>query len=278
MNYSTFKYDKNIQYKDGWNNFALKYSKLLVKDTIYFLTKKVMYSIMEQHIKLEKGMSILDFNCGTGNDFPYFLEKECTITGTDYSEGMLNKADEIYRDEIEKGNIKLLHGAIENLNNTSMQTNKYDLIYSITGGFSYVDSNQMIKSIEVLSTFLKPKGKIITAHFGRFSLAESLFYLFRLKIKHIFIRKSKKVKVSIKQKPYTLFLRTKKEFFNLSKSLSIDAFHPLLFFSPPYQTGYNPSVKRINRLYQLESKIKNWGFLSNLSDQFVVVISKKNSK
>ncbi len=92
-----------------------------------------MYSIVDDHFPPEKGMKVLDFNCGTGNDFPYFLKKGFTITGTDYADDMLNKACETYASEIAIGYVSLFNGAIEELSSESFEPNSFDLIYSITG-------------------------------------------------------------------------------------------------------------------------------------------------
>lgn len=275
MSYTPFHFKENFYYNKGWNKFALQYARLLKEDTVYNLTKELMYSIVDDHFPPEKGMKVLDFNCGTGNDFPYFLKKGCTILATDYADGMLNKACETYASEIEKGNVSLFNGAIEDLSSESFEPESFDLIYSITGGFSYVDEETMHESFEKLSRFLKPGGKIITAHFGRPCLAETFHYLFRLKTKQAIVRVKKKHVVNIKDAHYTMHFRGRKDFKKTYKNIQLDSVHPLLFATPPYQTGFSPNKRRLDFYRKIEKRTLSLSFLSNFSDQFVVVFSKK---
>ena len=274
--YAPFIYQPDYDYQAGWDAFALDYATLLQPNTVYTLTKEVMYKIVEQHVQLKPGMRVLDVNCGTGNDFPYFLSKECLISGCDVSTGMLNKAVETYTDELKSGTISLYQGALEELNTSHFEPNSFDIIYSITGGFSYIDHAEMKRVFQTLRHFLKPGGKIITAHFGRFAVAESLFYLKRGRLKEALIRRKRTLHVPIKNQRYTMYLQRYQWLVKLFETdFSIDNVHPLLYATPPYQTKFKPGVDKLNQLRKREFNNIHKKRLSNFSDQFVIVLSKK---
>lgn len=276
--YKPFTYQPDYNYLQGWDAFALDYAKLLQPDTVYTLTKEVMYSILEHHIHLKPGSQVLDVNCGTGNDFPYFLSKSCLIKGCDISTGMLNKAAETFHHQIESGKIELFQGALENMDTSTFKAQSFDLIYSITGGFSYIDDAELKRVFGCLGNFLKPNGKIITAHFGRFALAESLFYLARMKPGMAMIRRKRKIKVSIKQQHFMMHLQSHQHLSKLfSDTFIVEGIHPLLYFTPPYQTGYKPNPKNLAKKRLKELRVIHKKNLANFSDQFVVVLSKKNT-
>jgi len=276
QSYSRFKFQENHNYATGWDAFAIDYSSLLQPDTVYTLTKQVMYAIVQKHVDLKKDMQVLDVNCGTGNDFPYFLSKECRITGCDISTGMLNKASETYREQIADDRVRLFQGALEDLRTSDFAPESFDVIYSITGGFSYIDHAEMLRVFKCLRTFLKPNGKIITAHFGRFALAESLFYFKKLRFKEALIRRKSKIHVRIKNKNFVMHLQKHQALTKLFRNdFKIDGVHPLLFRTPPYQTKFKPDVSRLNKLREIELNYIDKKRLANFSDQFVLVLSKK---
>ena len=244
--YKPFEYIPGYDYQKGWDKYALDYATLLKKGTIYYLTKELIHAIVDREMDSAAGepLRVLDVNCGTGNDFPFFLERGWTVTGIDGSAGMLNKAAEIYAEEIKSKKIALFEGLIESINSEDFQGQRFDLIFSVTGGFSYVNDEQLLRINSQLAGLLNPDGKIIVAHLNRFCLPE---FLYRMKsMKNPFLRKSAKLKVPIKGEIHTMYLRGVK---SLRKAYQIHFQHlrcyPLLAHTPPYQTGFSPSLKTL---------------------------------
>ncbi|MEJ2596570.1 MAG: methyltransferase domain-containing protein [bacterium] len=115
--YKPFQYIPDFNYRHGWDKYALDYATLLQPGTIYYLTKEILHHLVDEACDrpVERQFKVLDVNCGTGNDFSFFLKKGWNITGIDGSAGMLNKAAENHHDEIQSGSIKLFQGQIETL-------------------------------------------------------------------------------------------------------------------------------------------------------------------
>lgn len=266
----------DYNYESGWDKYAEDYSRLLQPNTIYSLTKEVIHAIVSDYIS-QGPIRVLDLNCGTGNDFPFFLEKGYSIVGCDGSKGMLNKAYERYEAEITNGRIELFHGQMEQLDENSFGDKRFDLIFSVTGGYSYIDDKTFIQVNEVLTHYLKKDGVMITAHLNSFCLADLLYHVTTLRLRTAFLRLKKDLKVNIKGKPFRMFLRNTDQLKRLTPAgLRLTNMLPLLAFTPPYQTGYRVG----KRFYLFHKKLELWArkksILSFMGDQIVTIYRKKN--
>jgi len=267
-----FEYIPNFQYTSGWDKYALDYEKLLVKNTVYYLTKELIHSMINTAIQdaESKRFEVLDVNCGTGNDFPFFFNRGWNVVGCDGSAGMLNKAAEKYNDEIKKGNLTLYKGMIELLEASDFNNQKFDLIFSVTGGFAYVDDEQLKKINQELVTFLKSGGKMVIAHLNRFCLPEFFHRIYQRKSPCL--RSGKTIKVNIKDEEQTMYLRSamqlRKLYSPVLKNLKIQ---PLLAITPPYQTGYQPGKRTLNMLKKIESALVKIPFMNLVADQIVIL-------
>jgi len=272
--FKKFEYIPNYDYTNGWDRYALDYQNLLVKDTIYYLTKEMMHLIVDKEIGHDrKDISVLDVNCGTGNDFPFFFNRCWQVDGCDGSPGMLNKAAENYGTYIDGGQLQLYAGMLEELKNDTFPKKKYDLIFSVTGGFSYVDDMQLKRINEKLKGYLKNDGKMILAHLNYLCFPEMIYRA--LKMQNPFYRLKTKLKVNIKNEEHTMHLRNtgklKKIYHQHFSHLKL---YPLLAFTPPYQTHYKPSRRVLDFFKKTEKKLLNLPGVYSIADQIVVVCKK----
>lgn len=270
--FKEFKYIPDFQYTTGWDKYALDYQNLLVKDTIYYLTKEIIHRMVDNAVGVEEknNFKVLDVNCGTGNDFPFFFERGWKVVGCDGSAGMLNKAYEKYESYTKKGQMKLYQGMIESLEENDFNLGQFDLIFSVTGGFAYVNDEQLEKINRELINFLKPGGKMVIAHLNRFCLPEFLHRIYRLK--NPFLRSGKIIKVKIKNEEHKMHLRSAGQLRKLySPVLKEIKVLPLLAVTPPYQTGYRPGKHMLNRLKKCDLKFRNFPIFNSIADQVVVV-------
>ncbi len=127
---TSFRRISNIipgEFSGGWDEKASEYARLPETNGIYRLTKELLYRIIDEDIMMDKDNSqvnVLDFNCGCGNDFPFFLEKGWYVTGCDGSSGMLNVAIEKYHNYLESGKINLYLGRSEEMIENSFMGKK----------------------------------------------------------------------------------------------------------------------------------------------------------
>ncbi len=273
-----YKYDEHFTYDSGWDKYALSYCNLLKPDTIYALTKNLAHSIVKHYIPEGKNKEVLDLNCGTGNDFSFFLSNGYKIIGTDGSAGMLNKCYEKFKDKIENGQITLYQTMMQSLDNSSFKEKQFDLIYSITGGYSYIDDDLLLKVNQTLSNYLKKGGYLITAHLTPFCLGETLYYLKNLKFRASLLRLKTTLKVPIKGETHIMYLRSDSKLKKLrTKGLEFCSSHPLLTTTPPYQTNYSPNSDKLKRHSELEFKRLFNPVYNKIADQ-VMIVEKKSEE
>lgn len=269
--FTKYHYAADFQYLSGWDKYALKYASLLQPDTLYYLHKQVMYDYIDKFILPifnGKTLSILDVNCGTGNDFPYLLSKGI-VKGIDGSAGMLNKAAETYAAAIEDNKLELYKGMLEDLNEQSLDGKKFDLIYSITGGFSYIDDHQFISNFNVLKTMLNPGGVMVTAHLNTFCLSETIACILKRRFKRSIVRLKKNIP---NEDGTTMYLRNAPHLKQLLSPIFDNvACLPLIAVAPPYQTDVNLSPAILRRLRNVENKVTTNKYLLPIADQIVTV-------
>jgi len=122
---------------------------------------------IEQEVKGDKSVKILDVGCGTGRHAVELAKRGYTVTGIDLSESQLAKAKE--KAAAAKVNVTFLkHDA-----RTVFRKGEFDLVIMLCeGGFSLMETDEMnYKILENASLALKEHGKFI------FSALNALFPL-----------------------------------------------------------------------------------------------------
>jgi SAM-dependent methyltransferase len=273
MEFEKFKPVNDFDYSRGWDKFALDYINLPKNNNIYKLTKELIYKIIEKNIAINENSRVLDIGCGSGNDFPYFLSKKACITAFDMSTGMLNKACETYHNYIENGQLSLYRGRLEDFADDTFAGKKYDLIFSVSGGLSYITNDLMLSVFEILKTLLNPGGVIISGHFNSFCIAEFIYYLLRLDLKLIGLRAKDHSEIEIKNEKMVMYFRSFKKLKKMySPSFKKIRFYPLLAFTPPYQTGYNPGKNLYNFHKKIEGLMLDYTLGKGSADQIIMVL------
>jgi len=270
--FKEYSYINDYEYTNGWDRYALDYEKLLVPNTVYYLTKQVMHHLVDQHKGTNRNgqVDVLDINCGTGNDFPFFFDRGWSVVGCDGSEGMLNRAYENYHAFINSGKLRLYSGMIEDIGENTFQPRQFDLIFSVTGGFSYVTDEQLVTINNTVSKFLKKDGVLIVAHLNKYCVPEMLYRLSHLK--YPFYRMRNTLEVNIKGEKQIMYLRSVQQLKRLySETFSEIRTLPLLSFTPPYQSGFSPGTKLLKKFRKLELKNINNSWLCHSADQVVTV-------
>ncbi len=135
----TFIYGSGAKYYDKMYSF-IDYKKEV--DLFTSFIKKY---------KLNKGNSLIDVACGTGNHIPFF-KKEYDITGIDKSDEMI---------KIAKSKIKDVDFVISDMLNLNLNK-KFDVILCLASSISYLENYVSLKKvIKRLSDHLNPGGVLI---------------------------------------------------------------------------------------------------------------------
>lgn len=274
--YQRFEYQPHYTSQTGWDAYADTYARLLVPSTVYHLTKEVIHRQIADFVAVNRSIHVLDLNCGVGNDFPFFLARGWKITACDGSIGMLNKACERYRAEVASSQINLFLGQMESLDGNSFPGAEFDLIFSVTGGYSYIPDEKMRAVNEVLGNYLATDGLMITAHLNKFCLSDMLFQLLHARFKQAVVRLRSDLSIQIKGQEYRMYLRGPGSVDRLTPpNLESIELLPLLWLTPPYQTGYKPGKHVTALLRSIEMRTRRFSPLACISDQVVAVARRR---
>jgi len=178
---------------DAFNRQAPVFDELYIPNGIIkYKRQRVRDHVM--HF-LKPGNSILELNCGTGEDAVYFADNGFNIHATDLSAQMLA----ILNNKIQKrGYQKLITTENISYHDLLRISNKgpYDLIFSNFGGLNCTD-----KLKDVLASFdplLKPGGHVCLVIISRFCLWEFLLMFkgkFKTAFRRFFARKGRKAHI-----------------------------------------------------------------------------------
>ena len=155
---------------------------------------------------------------------------------------------------------------------------KFDTIFSNFGGLNCLDNNELSHFLNFVSTILSQKGKLILVIMPKNTFWEKVYFILKGKFKTAFRRTKKVAFANVDGISVPTYYYNPKDIVNLSKS-SFDclAIKPVGFFIPPsYLEPFFKNKKGVLRLLNsLESKIKNWSFLSKYADHYLIVLQKK---
>ena len=125
---------------------------------------------------------------------------------------------------------------------------------------------------EVLGGYLTGNGLMVTAHLSNFCPSDIIYQLLHVRFRRACVRLKKELKIMIKGQELRMFLRSTKKVKQLTPpNLELLNVLPLLWLTPPYQTGYKPSKVIYGLLRLIERNTCNLSFLSSIADQVVVV-------
>ena len=254
----------------GWDAWAPEYSGLGSNPT-YALGKELLHALVDEVSPPPHGREgwVLDFHCGAGDDLGRFLARGWHAAGCDGSIGMLATAAArmAASDQLE-----LWWGRAEELAPGSFEGRRFDLVFSTTGGFAYLDDELFVRVHRLLASMLAPGGAMVIAHLTPFCAAESLFHLLHLRPGRAIERWRGQVPISVRGERMLMRLRSPRHLRRLLAGVvQIERLAPLLWCTPPFQSGYRPGPRALSALRAIERFTTGAGALAALADQVVCV-------
>jgi SAM-dependent methyltransferase len=248
----------------GWDRWAHDYAGLGANPT-YALGKQLVHAIVDA-VAPAPGW-VLDVNCGAGDDLARFLARGWNAVGCDGSAGMLRAAAARCA-----GRVELWQGRVEELEPSSFEARRFDLVFSTTGGFAYVDDDRFVRAHRALASMLAPGGVMVIAHLTPFCLADSVYHLSHLRPRRAIERWRGRVPVTIRDDRMTMHLRSARRVRRLLAGVvRIERIAPLLWCTPPFQSGFVAGARARAALGAIERRTAHLGALALVADQVVVV-------
>lgn len=119
-------------------------------------TERYVIPFLNEFIKIDSNLSVLEIGCGEGGNLKPFLDLGCTVTGVDLSEGKINNGKLYFKQHPNKNNLLLYAEDIYHSNNLC----QYDLIIMRDVIEHIHDQNRFMNYVK---KFLKPNGKFFLA-------------------------------------------------------------------------------------------------------------------
>ncbi len=243
----------------GWDAWAEEYARLPGLNSTYRFSKRLLYDVIEAELRGDNALDVLDFNCGCGNDFAYFLDAGYRVVGCDGSVGMLSVAARRYAAAVSDGTVALYHGQAEALTVDAFDGRRFDAIISATGGTAYLTDSQLQRVHAVFAALLRPGGCMIITHLVPRCLMESLYYLLHARPRAALRRWRTRLEISVKSEPVTMYLRSARHLERiLSEVAPADWLVPLNVLTPPFQTGFQLPERLAGVMNWAEHKLQRY--------------------
>jgi len=261
--------------KEDFDHIAVEYDQDFTHSPIGIAQRNSVYEVLNQCVSNFETLSVLEINCGTGEDALYFANKNATVCATDISTEMIKQA-------------KIKQGGKANLTFETLDINKldqfkpketYDMIFSNFGGLNCLDSQELTLFLKNSYSKLNNEGFLFLVIMPRACVWESLYFVSMLKFKKAFRRKNKKgVLANVDGEWVKTYYYNPKDIVKIAKGFQLKKAAPIGLFVPP--SYLNPFFKNrekwLSKLIIKDKKALKKGRYSSYSDHYVICLQKKS--
>lgn len=257
----------------SFDTAASKYDATFTHSVIGKLQRGYVYKHLSETLRKGNPKTILEINCGTGEDAIWLAKKDIKIIATDISEEMIAVAKN-------KGHLKNLQFETADINllNIQFQDKKFDLVFSNFGGLNCLDRNELALFFKNASEILSEKGQLALVIMPKNTLWEQLYFLLKGNFRTVFRRKKESVIANVDGEKVTTYYFNPKETVNLASDyFDFKQLNPIGLFVPPsYLEPFFKNKKILtSALNTLENAVTDYSFLSRYADHYFIVFQKK---
>lgn len=252
---------------------ASNYDATFTNSIIGKLQRNLVYRNLSKILKNQKPKTILEINCGTGEDAIWLAKQGYSITATDISEKMIAISNS-------KNSFKNLQFKQMDINSLSENFGgeKFDLIFSNFGGLNCLNKRELQSFFKSASQLLSEKGKIGLVIMPKNTLWEQFYFLAKGNFKNIFRRKKVSVIANVDgEKVITYYYNPKEIKYLASDFFKAKEVFPIGFFIPPsyLEPFFKNKSSLVSVINKLESKVKHTSFLSKYADHYLILLQKR---
>ena len=221
-------------------------------------------------IDLHENSSILEINCGTGEDANVWFSKKHQILATDISKEMIGVAKN-----------KFPHIQFKQLDINAINTidTKFDIVFSNFGGLNCLSKNDLSKFILQTKEKLTKDGKLIMVIMGKKCIWDNLFLFIKGNWKQLG-RRNTNLPLDINvdgQNVYTWYYSPKQITNIASEHFNFIAQSPIgLHIPPSYLSKFFRNKPITVAFLAFLDKVFSFSFLSDFSDHYFITFSKKD--
>lgn len=254
------------------------YDAGFVKSLIGQAQRRITYKWLRPMLAVKPGMQLLEINCGTGTDALWMAQKGHTVTATDASPAMIEKAQRKAALTPAPNQPIFQTCVFDNLQ-TNFQGGLFDGIVSNFAGLNCVAPEVMTGLSKQFYRLLKPGGYFAVVLFGKYCLWETMYYLLKAQPGQAFRRRTNKevivpLSAHVQQPVYYYSI---KAFSRLMAPLQLIEKRPVgLCIPPSWMEGYMQQHRRFFKtLVQWEERIGSASFATSLADHTFLLFKKE---
>ena len=234
--------------------------------------RQMVFKYLNPIINRNKKLSILELNCGTGEDAIQFARLGHHVLATDISEGMINVANA-------KSHSKNLTFKIQDINtlNQTHFNEKFDFIFSNFGGFNCLSKEQIGNFFKTASTLLSVNGKIVLVIMPKHCLWERLYFTLKGNKKKAKRRNTiKSIPVNVEGVNVNTWYHNPEDIVSLEETnFSVNRINPIgLAIPPSYLENSFVANKLLMSFYKGIDHLVTSSYWSKYADHFLIELTK----
>ncbi|WP_411767168.1 class I SAM-dependent DNA methyltransferase [Winogradskyella sp. A3E31] len=249
---------------------ASRYDDVFTFSNIGKAQRRMVFKYLNPIIYQDKKLSILELNCGTGEDGIRFSKLGHHVIATDISEGMIT---------IAKSKTNTVAFKVQDINAITKETfnTTYDFIFSNFGGFNCLDKNEIQSFFKTAKDLLNPNGKIVLVIMPKHCLWERLYFTLKGNFKESKRRHTaQSVLVDIGGVNVKTWYHNPKDIESIAKGeYHINTVKPIGFTIPPsYLENSIVSKPPFLPIFRWFDSVFTHPFLAKYADHFLIELTK----
>lgn len=251
-------------FESTFDQEAIDYDSNFSDTLIGKAQRKIVHDLLRKSISGKK-MSVLEINCGTGEDAHFISRLGHNVIATDVSTTMIELSEKKFATD------NSIHFQVCSFSQLKEKfyDKKFDLIFSNFGGLNCIPPNEIKIFSADASSLLTENGQLIVVTMPEFCLWETFYFVLKFQFHQAFRRRKKNgVAVRLKGAQQKTWYYSPQRFSHLLESnFSLNNNKPVGIFIPP--SYLNSFFVQRQRLFSLLEKMENmfsFSIFASLSD------------
>ncbi len=253
-----------------FDEVAATYDEQFSYTEIGRLQRALIWNYLDKHFSAGQ-LSILEINCGTGEDAVFLANKGHSVLATDASAHMVK----IVKHKAAQNSLASLRSeqiSFDELNR--LDADQFDLVFSDFGGLNCIPPSELKKLSDDISRVLKKGGRFVSVVMPKLCIWEQLYFLLKLDMTKAFRR----IKGESESEKFAVWYYSPSEFEKLFQGrFKRKTLKPIGFFLPPsYLNSFfqrRPSF--LAALKRGEQVITDISLLASFSDHYLIDLQSK---
>jgi len=257
---------------NSFDSAAAVYDETFTHSVIGTLQREMVQRHFQKILDSQRPKTILEINCGTGEDAIWLARQNFKVTATDLSEKMIAVA----KSKENQHTVVFKKADINELPN-DFPNEKFDLIFSNFGGLNCLSEIRLELFFKNAAELLSENGHLVLVMMPKDTLWEQFYFLAKANFKSAFRRKKNAVIANVDGEKVLTYYYNPVKVKNLSDHFfKLVKLHPVGFFVPPsyLEPFFKNKPRFISALSQLENAIQNHQSISRFSDHYFIALQK----